>query len=375
VSNLAEHLSSRKLTWDSAAKKSGLSVDRLRAVAAGAEASLNEMRKIAAVLKLPLAAVVGDTPAEPIKLLFRQTIGQRTDAVSSSVEVVSAQIRDVLKLVKDAGVPQNTGWLDLFRGMDASIDSADRLASLFRRAFADLDDVDPFMELPRVLAEDLGVFVLFSRDPMAEGVSAIVDGYAFVVLAARSFAPRMLFTLAHELGHLVAHHDSREQGYVMLDIDGELGGVRGPRRDEEQFADAFASALVLPKQGVLLALKEFRRQLGATGALGDVEIMTLARFFGTSFEVAARRCEHLGLLPARGAQALYQQLTHAHGNPEKRAKELGLPEREQIDVATSSTLLSAAVKLVRAGELSIGRAAEMLNVPVTALFVANAGTI
>jgi hypothetical protein len=34
--------------------------------------------------------------------------------------------------------------------------------------------------------------------------------------------------------------------------------------------------------------------------------------------------------------------------------------------------VQAAVKRVRAGELSIGRAAELLNLPSSALFVANA---
>jgi Zn-dependent peptidase ImmA (M78 family) len=375
VTSLAEHLSSRKLTWDAAAKKTGLTVDRLRAVAAGEDASLSEMRRIASALKLPLSVLVDEAPVEPIRLLFRQTIEQRTTALSSAVEVVSAQIQDVLALASEAEMPPNTGWLDLFRGMDMSLEAVEGLANLFRRAYASLDDAEPFMTLPKVLANELGVFVLFGRDPTIEGVSAIVDGYALILVAARSFAPRTLFTLAHELGHLVARHDRRGEGYANLDVPRDVGGFRAPQKDEEKFADGFASALVLPRKGVLLALKEFRNQLGASGELGDIEIMALARFFGVSFEVAARRCEGLGLLPPRGARAMYQQLEAAHGNPERRAKELSLPDREAIDISTSPSLMDAAVKLVKAGRMSVGRAAEALNVPVSALFVANAGTI
>ena len=375
MTTLAEHLGSRKLSWDAAAKKSGVSAERLRAVAAGADASLGEMRKIAGALRLPLSAIVEDPQDEPIKLLFRQTLGQQTATAASSVDAVSGQIRDVLAFATEAGIPRNVGWLDLFRGMQPSIDSAEGMANLFRRAYASLADEEPFTNLCQVLADELGVFVVFSRDATVEGVSAILDGYALVLVAARTFAPRTLFTLAHELGHLVAHHAGRESGYALLDLERDVGGIRAPRRDEEKFADAFASALLLPKKGVLLALKEFRAQLNASGALGDVEILALARFFGVSFEVAARRCESLGLLPPQGARALYQQLTAVHRNPERRADEIGLPVREPIDVSVSSALIAAAVRMVRSGAVSIGRAAETLNIPVSALYAANAGTV
>jgi len=80
-------------------------------------------------------------------------------------------------------------------------------------------------------------------------------------------------------------------------------------------------------------------------------------------------------LPARGARALYQKLTDDFGNPEKRAEQLGLPARENFEIDPSPVLLQAATQQVRAGSLSVGRAAELLNVPVSALVAANAGTI
>ena len=371
--SIAEHLSSRQLTWASAAKKAGLTAARLRAVAGGAEASLGEMRSIAKALRVPLSAIVDDTPAEPIKMLFRQTIDQRAASVASSVEVLSAQIRDALTLVE--GLPKNTAWLGLFHDLEAAAQGAEGFANLFRKAYGELDDSEPFLHLGRVI-EELGVHILYCRDASVEGVSAIVDGYAFILLGARGFKPRMLFTVAHELGHLVARHDQPNASYALLDDEKDFEGIpKVSQREDEKFADAFASALVLPRHGVLKALKAIRAQLRATGPLGDVEILWLSRFFGVSFEVAARRCEQLDLLPHRGAQALYQQLKHEFGNPERRAEALGLPARENIDIDTSPVLLQAAARLVRAGSISVGRAAELLNVPVSALFVANAGSI
>jgi len=368
--NLGEHLASRKLAVDQVAAKAKLPPERFAQIAAGADASLAEMRAIAKALRLPLESLLDPEPAEPVKALFRHTLGQREVEVSSEVDVVSAQVRDALAIAR--GMPGNTGWLDLFRGMEPKFEAAEEFAQLFRKAFAGLDDKEPFPRLPHV-AHELGVFVLYSRDSAIEGVSAIVEGYALMILGARAFKPRMLFTMAHEFGHLVAHHDDRVSGYAHFDRQEDFDGMPGaPRKLEEKFADAFGSALILPRHGVLLAVKAIREQLGAKGPLGDIEILWLAHLFHVSFEVAARRCEGLGLVPPRGARALYQKLQDDYKNPERRAAELGIPPRPDIPFDASPALLQAAARKVRAGEISVGRAAELLNVPMSALFVANA---
>lgn len=367
--SLAQHISSRQLSWDAAAAKAGISEERLREVAAGAEASLGEMRRIAKALRIPLSAVMNEASAEPISMLFRQTIDQRALTVASSVEILSSQIQDALVVAKS--LQKNTSWLDIFRDLEVAPDYAEGFASIFRKAFCLVDDSEPLTHLPQVI-EELGVLTLLSRDPTVEGVSAIVEGYAFILVAARTFRPRMLFTIAHELGHLVAHHDARGSGYALLDRDSDIHGISGPTdRSEEQFADRFASCLLLPQHGVLRFLKAIREQVQASGPLGDIEILWLSRFYGVGFEAAARRCEQLGLLPARGARALYQRLGDDFGNPEKRAEALGLPKRQEMEIGTSPALLRAAAEKVRNGEMSIGRASELLNVPISAMFAAN----
>jgi Zn-dependent peptidase ImmA (M78 family) len=367
--NLGEHLASRKLALDTVAAKASIARERLSAIVSGADATLAEMRAIAKALRLPLASLVAQEPAEPVKALFRRTLDQR-EAVSSELEVISAQVRDALAIAR--GLPKNTAWLELFRGMVPQPDAAEEFAQLFRKAYAGLDDKEPFPRLPQV-ANELGVFVLFSRDSLIEGVSAIVEGYAMVIVGARTFMPRALFTMAHEFGHLVAHHDNRASGYAHFDREGDVESLPTTQvKDEERFADAFASALLLPRHGVLLAVKAIRQQLGAQGPLGDIEILWLAHLFSVSFEVAARRCEGLGLIPPRGSRALYQKLTENHSNPERRAAEVGIPDRLEIVIETSPTLLRAAAKKVKSGEVSLGRAAELLNVSIATLFVANA---
>jgi len=223
--------------------------------------------------------------------------------------------------------------------------------------------------LARVLAA-LGVLLLFSRDPSIEGVSAIVDGYAIVNIGPRAFKPRMLFTIAHELGHLVAHHDRRAQGYAHLDKEADWSS--SPRRTEEKFADAFASSILLPQHGVLSALKVVREHLGISQQpLGAAEIAWIAHLFHVSFEVAARRFETFGLLPTSGARAFYQRLQDDLKNPEKFAADVGVPPRRELNIETTPALMRSAAARVRGGTLSLGKAAELLNVPVSAIVVAN----
>ena len=190
MSTIAEHLASRRLNWAIVAKKSGISQERLIQVAGGANASLAEIRQIASALRLPLSSILIDAPAEPIRFLFRQTLDQRQTSVDSSLEVLSGQIRDALSIAKR--LPKNTLWLDLFHDLDATPQTAEGFASLFRKAYGGLDDSQPYLHLGRTI-EEIGVFLLYCRDSKVEGASAIVEQYAFVLIGARTFKPRMSF--------------------------------------------------------------------------------------------------------------------------------------------------------------------------------------
>lgn len=367
--DITDYLVSRRLSVEKAAAKSGLSRERFEEVARGSKASLKEVRLIANALNLPVSSLLDRRGLEPVQLLFRQTLAQRSPDISSQADMVSAQIRDVLPIAEHLDVDLN--WLDVFSGLSATVQNAEAFAQLFRRSFAYIDELEPLLELP-VILNRLGVVLLYSRDPSIEGVSAIVNGHAFIVLAARRFQPRTLFTIAHELGHIVGHHDKRANGYAS--VDKSVGDFNQIDRDEERFADAFAAALLLPRFGVLSALRDVRTELQIAHApLGALEIAWVAHFFNVSFEVAARRFESLELLPDRGARALYQKIVDDHGNPEKYAASVNVPPRPSLRVETSPAIVQAAVAQIREGRISLGRAADALNVPVSTLVVSNSG--
>jgi Zn-dependent peptidase ImmA (M78 family) len=216
---------------------------------------------------------------------------------------------------------------------------------------------------------------LFTLDtPNVDGASAFLDGQAFIFVSSR-FPPRMLFTLAHELGHLIASGPS-ERGFAVMDPVGRTGKASRGRPVAELFADTFAGCLLLPAAGVGIALKKVRELLKvAADAIGDVELLYLSRIFGVSFQVAARRCEDLGLLPVGGAKSIYDFLRREFGSPEKRAELLHLPARPEVKFpVVSERLLRACIEKVRTGDLSLGRASMILGLSSSEIVAANAPT-
>jgi len=204
-----------------------------------------------------------------------------------------------------------------------------------------------------------------------EGASAFISGIPFVFVS-RRFPGRMLFTCAHELGHLLAHHEPNSE-FAIFDAEEVID--HSNRSHEERFAHSFASALLLPRAGLGIVLNKVRTlaNVPPDDAVGDIELLYASRIFGVSFEVAARRCEDLQLLPKGGARSLNEKLKEEYGSAEKRAESLHLPPRPEVSFQpVPNVLLSSVVKKIRGGELSVGRASMMLGLSIGDLLAANA---
>lgn len=353
MSRVSEILTDREMSFPDVAKRSGLSEARIREVAAGATVSLAEVRSIAHALRLPTASLLRKSESARSEVLFRKMRAKDGSAVAA--RVISEQVSELLDLI---GSPHESLALQGLRASFAL--PAEGLSGLVRGVLG-YDDLQPALELATRASSLLGIAVCYSRDPLIEGASVVADRTSFAFIAPRSFRPRALFSLAHEIGHLIAHHIEAEEGPI-LDTAEDIDQVREPRNALERYADQFASSLLLPRHGVLRSLTSIRREIGnERGPMGDIEIVYLARYYGVSFEVAARRCESMDLIPKGSAIGLYQAVGDDHLNPERRADEIGLPARVDIELPTSAWLIEIAREKITRGELSIGKAAEILN--------------
>lgn len=253
-----------------------------------------------------------------------------------------------------------------------SIKNAELLAQQFRYYFLDDDQFSPMMDLPSLLSEKLGYFVkVLELGKNIDGASAVVDGVVFLFISPR-FEGRMLFTLAHELGHVINHHDNSGDFFY---IDKKISfNSRKSKSELEIFANAFSSALLIPRIGIVEFIKKFRtvQETDANAPISDIEIIYIANIYGVSFDVAAFRLELLGLLPQGGGFSLSERIKKDFGSPEKRARSLGLPERESINFSVlPPKLVSKVLNLVRNGEYSVEKIAELLEVPIAELIRLN----
>ena len=126
------------------------------------------------------------------------------------------------------------------------------------------------------LSESHGVRVM-SLPPAAKTVDAFsfwLDGRPYVFLSTEKSAERSRFDLAHELGHLVMH--SRH-----------VSPTEASTREIEREADAFASALLMPRRAVLPVA-------GREPALP--QILALRSHFRVSAMAMTRRLHDVGRL-------------------------------------------------------------------------------
>jgi Zn-dependent peptidase ImmA (M78 family) len=348
-------------THDDIASGTHISSRRLTEIASGVEPTLYELKILAKFADIRLSDLVNDRlEADQVRVLLRRTPRPRAVEVDPAESFVRKIIKIARFLPTDYSSPE-WAWAS---SEHRTRDDAERDAEAFRSAFFGSNPVDPLVDLPRRAVEDAGVLLFVSSNRELDGLSCVVNHRRFVMLAPR-FAPRMLYTLAHEIGHHAAHL-ALDQDFVTSDENPENAALRHEDAAGERYANAFASALLLPRAGVGIALDRIRKQLKTQRTeLGDIEILYLAHVFGTSFQVAARRCEDLRLIQKGTGWALYENLCQNYGNPEKRAKEAGLPPRPPITFPPAPPMvIEAILHDVRRGELSVGKASELLEIGV-----------
>jgi Zn-dependent peptidase ImmA (M78 family) len=170
-----------------------------------------------------------------------------------------------------------------------------------------------------------------------------------VLLAERS-VPRMRFALAFALGHLVAARDE-----VVVETMGQARRKRPPARG---FADAFATALLLPPRGLR---ERFAALHSEAGEVSDVAMLFLSRTFGVPLRKLRSRVEQMKLAsPAalrRLDEALRRQRDELGGAGDPGP---GLPDQARWE-ALPERYVFLAMRAFRKGLIDRGRLADCLG--------------
>ena len=372
LERLKKYMELRRLSESALSSSSTIEPERLRAILSGAEVSLRELRQLAAALKVSMDDLsLTDALSKSADFLYR-SVKRGTDADPALISSLSKRLDMSLELLRTRQ-PQNH-WGIEFANASTYV-NAEENAAKFRTLFFSDDQESPLLRLPQISVDTLGILLFVVDQPKIDGASARLGGRNFIFVS-RRFEGRMLFTLAHELAHILSHHTNEEE-YAIFDDHGEPEGKSvGSGRSAEKYAHAFASCLLMPSAGVGVVLKKLREKSSTRGALTDVEVLWLSRIFGVSFLAAARRCEDLTLLPTGGASSLDDYMKREFGSAEKRAAAIGLPPRPEVDFPSIPLpLLESAIQQIKEGNISVGRAASQLGVSIFDLISFNELTV
>ncbi|MCX5748073.1 MAG: helix-turn-helix domain-containing protein [Proteobacteria bacterium] len=224
---------------------------------------------------------------------------------------------------------------------------AERMAELMRTKLG-LGPTLPATQLRELLEERLSIktFVLRSSSKLS-GACIYHERVGGCVLVIAKTIPHMLYTLAHEFGHLLAHRDTPI-------VDEDLWA----KTPKEQFANAFAASLLMPRGGVQ---ELFSSIYHSRSTFTDVDVIHMSRHFGVSFRAMLYRLQGLRLIAPGTAQKLLGEYGKAGTGPTKRAEEAGLGvEKHTFWLPLPERYVFLALRAYRNEELSIGRLAEML---------------
>jgi Zn-dependent peptidase ImmA (M78 family)/transcriptional regulator with XRE-family HTH domain len=148
--------------------------------------------------------------------------------------------------------------------------------------------IERFAKLAKAIEDRLCVDVLvekYADDPLSG--AAITDrAFPFIFVNARHPTPRALFTLAHELGHLLIGHN----GSIAVD-DNFIGDTQNERQ-----ANAFAAAFLMPARSVDEYIEKYDR--------GPESLARMIYDFGVSFESLVFRLHNLRKIDAAGRDDL-----------------------------------------------------------------------
>lgn len=114
---------------------------------------------------------------------------------------------------------------------------------------------------------------------------------------------REIFTLAHEIGHIILHFREKES---FIENNGTIAGYSDDEKEQE--ANYFAACLLMPSDEVErfidLELPDFEKQ-----GLSSVDIARLMSEFNVSYDVVLNRLESLGKIDGKQKMRLATERT------------------------------------------------------------------
>ena len=248
----------------------------------------DELARIADALGVsPLAILSPDSLLARMPVAARVQVAQLSDGSAVKRLTALAELNEVLS---EGGMPPthkltHVPPADTVRWLETAIELADWARQQLE---VDAPSSDRFSNLAEAIENRLGIDVMvesYSREDFA-GASITDWTFPFILVNQDQPTTRALFTLAHELGHVLS------KGGAILTLDANLTALT----NWERFANAFAANFLMPEAHVNAIVKQQGREVGS--------LATMLVEFGVSFESLVYRLHNLALINASGRDQL-----------------------------------------------------------------------
>jgi Zn-dependent peptidase ImmA (M78 family)/DNA-binding XRE family transcriptional regulator len=349
--NVKRIRSSRGMSQVDAAKAAGISRQALSNIENGVtkEPRISNLQAIADAFKIQLM----DLFVEPPKL---STVRFRSNSIKTKKDesIKEQYLIDAACWLKDFNFLQSVANDKKEYKLKAVPDEISKLksnrplkaAGLARSALGLKDeevicDIVDLMESTgtkiRIQSMELEKFFGFSISEADGGPAIIVNNKNITI-------ERQIFTVAHELGHLLLHQQSYDPTKTQ------------ESKKEEKEADIFAGYF-------LMSHKAFEKKLEESYGLGFVErVLHIKRFFGVSYLAVLHRLADMGISDYGKLAAKFRVLYKQKYRKDIKVNEepFGLKELDFVEDYLSLLVRKALDKEA----ITVSRAAEILNVPL-----------
>jgi Zn-dependent peptidase ImmA (M78 family) len=248
------------------------------------------------VFKRPLALFFFPEPPPEVdpEQAFRTLPEAEIDSLQPDTRLKVRAARAMQMGLSELTEGQNPASQMILRDVTVNGHSAANVASAVRR-YLDVTleaqrawkDTEHALKVWRSRVEDAGVFVFkdsFKQRDIS-GFSLYDPKFPLVMINNSTSQTRQIFTLFHELGHLLVH----ESGVTKQD-DRFIQRLTGDSKRVEVFCNQFAAEVLVPSEALKKAI---------SGSPNDEAIAALANAFKVSREVILRRFMDMGLVSQR----------------------------------------------------------------------------
>lgn len=205
----------------------------------------------------------------------------------------------------------------------------------------------PAYSLSNILEQVLGILVFYMDLGMGGSAASTSGDFGKAVLINSSDAPwRRNYDLAHELFHLIT--------WDLFSEEDIYGRTKNGKSEVERWADAFASALLLPSEEVR---REFSKRL-EDNKITYISLVEIAREFKVSIEVLLWRLVNLKLLKKKDVIDCIEE-----GKIKDVDRKMRITDWADEKPYLSSRYIALAIKALQMGRISKAKFAEYIDKP------------